>query len=186
MGNLYLLLVAFLLLCASCKNTKTDNNDIAEKICLNFIEKDKNLIIPDSLTNLVDGTLFKTYNTCDSGIMLIHTLDIPCGGCVKALDNLSEYFVKLDKNHNIRTIIIASSSYMENEVEKYLFNYPYPILLDSSEIFKIRNKIIRDDILCSFLIENSKVLKVGDLKDQTFREELIDYISKKNHENKKE
>jgi len=47
-------------------------------------------------------------------------------------------------------------------------------------------KIIRDDILCSFLIENSKVLKVGDLKDQTFREELIDYISKKNHENKKE
>ena len=75
---------------------------------------------------------------------------------------------------------------MENEVEKYLFNYPYPILLDRSEIFKIRNKIIRDDILCSFLIENSKVLKVGDLKDQTFREELIDYISKKNHENKKE
>ena len=116
---------------------------------MNFIEKDKNLIIPDSLTNLVDGTLFKTNNTCDSGIMLIHTLDIPCGGCVKALDNLSEYFVKLDKNHNIRTIIIASSSYMENEVEKYLFNYPYPILLDSSEIFKIRNKIIRDDILCS-------------------------------------
>ena len=71
MGNLYLLLVAFLLLCASCKNTKTDNNDIAEKICLNFIEKDKNLIIPDSLTNLVDGTLFNTNNTCDSGIMLI-------------------------------------------------------------------------------------------------------------------
>ena len=142
MGNLYLLLVAFLLLCASCKNTKTDNNDIAEKICLNFLEKAKNLIIPDSLTNLVDGTLFNTNNTCDSGIMLIHTLDITCGGCVKALDNLSEYFVKLDKNHNIRTIIIASSSYMENEVEKYLFNYPYPILLDSSEIFKIRNKAV--------------------------------------------
>jgi hypothetical protein len=34
--------------------------------------------------------------------------------------------------------------------------------------------------------KNSKVLKVGDLKEQTFREELIDYISKKNHGNKKE
>ena len=90
MGNLYLLLAAFLLLCVSCKNTKTDNNNIAEKICLNFIEKDKNLIIPDSLKNLVDGNLFNINNVCDSGIMLIHTLDITCGGCVKALDNLSE------------------------------------------------------------------------------------------------
>lgn len=82
-------------------------------------------------------------------------------------------------NTDLFSFIIASSAYMDERIKNELVGYPYPIILDEFESFKLKNKIIRDDILCSFLIKDSKVIEVGDLKDVSFQNEVENLLKLK-------
>jgi len=125
--------------------------------------------MPDSLIDIRTGELFE-FKSNNLDTYMLHTLDISCDGCVKMLDKLSGYFKQIQKKYGIRVIILASTLYVNEEIKELLSNYPFPILLDESENFKIENKILRDDILCSFLIFESKAIAVGDLKNVFFRD----------------
>lgn len=175
MKKISIILICSLLTIVSCINKK---EDAGEKIRSSFLKRKDNIVLPDSLPNWVNGELY-IAKILPTDIALIHTLDITCDGCVRILENLIGYFRKIEEIYGVKIIIIASSAYMDERIKNELVGYPYPIILDEFESFKLKNKIIRDDILCSFLIKDSKVIEVGDLKDVSFQNEVENILKLK-------
>ena len=160
----------FCFFCLSCKNF-TEKKDLdSEKVIMNF-EKNKKIVVPDSLEDLASGDMFFLNSNLENSFM-IHTLDVTCEGCVVLLNKLLGYFKEIEEYYGVKTLIIASSAYVGDELKRQFLHYPYPVLYDEFESFKLKNRIVRDDILCSFLVKDNKILKVGDLKMKESRDEF--------------
>lgn len=167
----YCLCVILCLFCFSCKRNLDKRDVVLEKIIMNFEKTRDRIVVPDSLEDLASGEIFY-LKSFPSNSFFIHTLDVTCEGCVFQLNNLLGYFKDIEKRYGLNTLIIASSAYVSDEVKRHFLHYPYPVLYDENEYFKLGNRIVRDDVLCSFLVKDGKLLKVGDLKMQESREDF--------------
>lgn len=171
MKIIYCLFGVFCLFCFSCKGYSVKKDIDSGKIIENFEKTRTRIIVPDSLEDLASGEIFY-LDSFSSNSFLIHTLDVTCEGCVVQLDGLLEYFHEIEKHYGLKTLIIASSAYVGDKVKQRFLHYPFPVLYDENESFKWKNRIVRDDVLCSFLIKDCNLLKVGDLKTQKKRKEF--------------
>ena len=171
MRKIYCLLGIFCLFCFSCKRSSVKKDVDSENIIINFEKSRGRIVVPDSLEDLASGGIFY-LNSLSSNSFLIHTLDVTCEGCVVQLNGLLNYFREIEERYGLKTLIIASSAYVGEKVKQRFLHYPYPVLYDENESFKWKNRIIRDDVLCSFLVKDCNLLKVGDLKTQESREDF--------------
>lgn len=161
----YILLLIFLGFFCSCSHQPS----FKEKICARYIGKEL-IYFPDS--ELVNLQLAN-----QNRYKLLHTMDITCSSCLREiLDN--ESFIYALANHNISFEIIGYSSYKDSIFDTALLQYPF--YFDFYRKFRTRNRIFDDNVVRTFFVNGKKILFAGDMKDNMFKEQIIQYVKTEN------
>lgn len=161
----YILSLIILGCFCSCSHRSSFN----EKICSMYIGKEL-VYFPDS--DLVNRQLAN-----QSRYKLLHTMDITCTSCIyEILDN--ESFIHALTDRHISFEIVGYSSYKNSIFNTVLLQYPF--YFDFYRKFRTRNKILDDNVVRTFLLDGKKVLFAGDMKDNMFKEQIIQYVKTEN------
>jgi hypothetical protein len=145
-----------------------------EKICSMYVGKTLKELPNDRIVNKDVYNLRQHNNYV---YKLIHTMEITCNSCVNEINEVAEFIHKLE-GHQVLFEIIGYSSYFETKFPSVLLQYPF--YYDCYRKFSSDNKLTYDDITRTFLIKDSVIVCVGDLKDEKFRNEIFSKVTDMN------
>lgn len=140
-----------------------------EKVCARYVGKE--------LVYYPDSELVNRQLASRSRYKLLHTMDITCSSCIhEILDN--ESFIYELAGRHVSFEIVGYSSYKDSVFDAVLLQYPF--YFDFYRKFRTRNKILDDNVVCTFFLDGKKILFAGDMKDNMFKEQVMHYVKTEN------